>query len=259
LAETESRGCIKAYGNILVTTQVVGYRKVGWHTHENLGLGELDLPPSELDTTGYWLSLTDATVNQLREQGMWAGDPNRYGPGWPALRERVRARDGYCCQSCGILEQEREHDVHHKVPFRSFTSPELANQLGNLVTLCPACHRRAEAAVRIRSGLAGLAFTLEHLAPLFLMCDAGDLGVHADPQSALSDGQPAVVVYDRVPAGVGFSERLYEIHAELMIQARGLISGCACQDGCPSCVGPGGEAGSGGKRETLALLELLCD
>ena len=256
-------GGVKAYGQLLVTTQVVGYRKVRWHTYENLGLGELDLPPSQLDTTGYWLALSPEAVDGLREQGLWSNDANQYGPGWNALRQRVRARDGYRCQVCGLPETDRAHDVHHKVPFRAFASPEQAHQLQNLVTLCPACHRRAEAAVRIRSGLAGLAFTLGHLAPLFLMCDARDLGVHADPQASLAEGAPAVVLYDRVPAGIGFSERLYELHGELMQRASELVAGCACTDGCPSCVGPGGGAvgdldSSGGKRETLAILDCLC-
>jgi hypothetical protein len=28
-------------------------------------------------------------------------------------------------------------------------------------------------------------------------------------------------------------------------------------DGCPSCVGPGGENGAGGKQEALAIIRLL--
>ncbi len=184
-------------------------------------------------------------------------------PGWARLRQQVRLRDGYRCQVCGTPEQEREHDVHHKVPFRAFADAsglvniELANRPENLVTLCPNCHRRAEAAVRVRSGLAGLAFVLGHLAPFFLMCDVGDLGVHSDPQSPLADAQPAVVLYDQVPAGIGFSQKLYELHADLISRALELVSTCECQDGCPSCVGPGGEAGLGGKEETLAIINCL--
>jgi DEAD/DEAH box helicase domain-containing protein len=105
--------------------------------------------------------------------------------------------------------------------------------------------------------LAGLAFALGHLAPLFLMCDARDIGVHSDPQSPLANGQPAVVIYDQVPAGIGFSQRLFELHDQLMRHAYELVAACECADGCPSCVGPGGEGGYGGKREVLALLEAL--
>lgn len=213
------------------------------------------MPPSELLTTGYWLIIGEDTVETLRQAGLWSNDPNDYGPNWEAQRRRVRARDGFCCRNCGVPEDGRSHDVHHKVPFRSFTSYEQANRLSNLVSLCPTCHRRAETVVRVRSGLSGLSYTLRHLAPLFLMCDFADLGVHSDPQSPLADGQPVVVVFDRTPAGIGLSQRLFELHAEVIARAYELVTSCGCEEGCPSCVGPPGELGFGGKRETLALLE----
>jgi DEAD/DEAH box helicase domain-containing protein len=114
-------------------------------------------------------------------------------------------------------------------------------------------------AVRVRSGLGGLAFALGHLAPLFLMCDLNDIGVHHDPKSPLANGQPAIVVYDTIPGGIGFSERLFELHDRLMAQAHELVGECLCADGCPSCVGPGGEEGRGGKREAMAILEKLAE
>ncbi|MDO9129305.1 MAG: DEAD/DEAH box helicase [Anaerolineales bacterium] len=275
-------GCSKSYGELQVTTQVTGFRKRMWLTGENLGEEPLDLPPTELQTTGYWLSLSEQTVETLRNAGAWTNDPNQYGPDWPRLRERVRARDGYCCAVCGAAEDTlsgaggRQHDVHHKTPFRSFlnrsaTTPigakqsqeashsvaARANQMDNLITLCPACHRKAEANVRMKSGLAGLAYVLGQLAPLFLMCDSRDLGVHADLQAAFADGQPAVVIYDNVPAGIGFSQKLFEMHDELLARALELVTACECEDGCPSCVGPGGENGAGGKRETVEIVKLL--
>ncbi|MDI6770630.1 MAG: DUF1998 domain-containing protein [Anaerolineales bacterium] len=285
--------------------QVSGFRKRMWLTGENpstgfrqaqpassgqaLGDEPLDLPPTEFQTTGYWLSLSEQTVEMLRNTGAWTNDPNDYGPGWNRLRDAVRARDGYRCTVCGAAENgDRQHDVHHKIPYRSFlvrsaTTPVVAkrshetlrsqetshsaealrsaaaraNQMDNLISLCPACHRKAEANVRMRSGLAGLAYVLSQLAPLFLMCDSRDLGVHADPQAAFADGQPALVIYDNVPAGIGFSQKLFEMHTDLLARALELVQECECEDGCPSCVGPGGENGVGGKQETMAILKQL--
>jgi len=130
----------------------------------------------------------------------------------------------------------------------------MANLLENLITLCPTCHHKAESAVRVKSGLAGLAYALGNLAPLFLMCDSRDLGLSSDPKSTLSDGMPTIIIYDRVPAGIGFSKNLFEIHDELIARADELILKCACPNGCPSCVGPGVESDIGGKSETLTLL-----
>jgi DEAD/DEAH box helicase domain-containing protein len=255
-AQATVPGGDKNYGEIQVTTQVIGFRKMRWFTSETLGQEPLEMPPSELQTTAYWLSLSEETVSHLREAGIWTSDSNDYGPGWQKIRERVRARDGYKCQVCGALETNRQHDVHHKIPFRTFTSIEDANRLENLTTLCKTCHQKVEQNVRIHSGLAGLGFVLGNLAPLFLMCDTRDLGVHTDPIGTVN-GQPSVVLYDFVPAGIGFSQKLFEIHDELIQRAYELVNQCACEDGCPACVGPGGENGIGGKLETLEILKQL--
>lgn len=255
--EGENLVATKSWGELQVTTQVKGFRKRRWYTHENLGEEPLDLPPTDLQTTGYWVSLSEETVNRLRESGMWTNDPNNYGPDWGKTRERVRARDKYTCQVCGAVESGRQHDVHHKIPFRAFPSYVEANRLENLTTLCPTCHHKAEQNVRMRSGLSGLAYVLGNLAPLFLMCDVGDLGTHVEPVENKNFGQPTVVIYDSVPAGIGFSEKLFEMHDELIARALELVSECPCADGCPSCVGPGGENGYGGKQEALEILREL--
>ncbi len=193
-------------------------------------------------------------MNHLRETGAWTNDPNNYGPDWNKIRDRVRTRDKYTCQVCGAPETTRQHDVHHKTPFRAFTSLAEANRLENLTTLCPSCHHKAEQNVRMRSGLAGLAYVLGNLAPLFLMCDTRDLGAHIEPVENKTFGQPTVALYDSIPAGIGFSQKLFEMHNELIARAYELVSECPCADGCPSCVGPGGENGYGGKQEALAIL-----
>ncbi len=271
-------GAEKSCGDLLVTTRVVGYKKRLWSSGEILGQESLEMPPSDLQTTGYWLSLSDKTVSSLARQGLWTNSANDYGPDWPKIRNQVRARDGFRCQVCGLVEESRQHEVHHKIPFRHLLragmiaqgSPDpedearlmrqiiaRANRLDNLITLCPDCHRKAEQNVRMRSGLAGLAFVMSQLAPLFLMCDSADLGVHYDPQAPFAGNTPTVVLFDLIPAGIGFSRKLFEIHTELMARALELVESCPCESGCPSCVGPAGENGEGGKLETLALLREL--
>jgi DEAD/DEAH box helicase domain-containing protein len=247
----------KHFGELNITEEVYGFLKIQWSGNEMPGGGQLDMPPMELNTFGYWVALEETAIERLRQRGLWSNDPNEYGANWPAQRDATRARDNYICQVCGALENGRPHDVHHKQPFRSFTSFKEANRMENLITLCSSCHRRAETIVRIRSGLAGLSFVLQHLAPLYLMCDPRDLGVYSDPKADFSGGMPVVVVFDQLGNALGFSQKLFELHAELMRSAYDLVKECDCADGCPSCVGPGGELGKGSKRETLALLEEL--
>jgi len=263
---------LRAHGEITVTTQATTYRKVRLYTQETLGSGAIELPAQSMDTTAYWLSLPDETVESLRDQGLWWGEPILdYGPNWQEQRGRVRARDGYRCTVCGAAESpERQLDVHHITPFRFFGyapgPPPLgneayleANRLENLTTLCRNCHRRVELLVRVRSGLAGLAYALVNVAPLHLMCDPRDLGVTYDIKSQ-HNGLPTITLYDRIAGGIGFAARLFELHTALLEAARDLVMACGCQGGCPACVGPNQETVDGPistRQLTLALLDAV--
>jgi DEAD/DEAH box helicase domain-containing protein len=97
----------KNLGEMMVTTQVTGFRRIRWFSNEVLDEGELDLPATQLRTTGYWLTLDPDAIDQLRESGLWNSDPNNYGPGWPLIRKMVLQRDRYACQACGAVEGER--------------------------------------------------------------------------------------------------------------------------------------------------------
>jgi DEAD/DEAH box helicase domain-containing protein len=65
-------------------------------------------------------------------------------------------------------------------------------------------------------------------------------------------------IYDAYPGGIGFSEPLYRVHELLLRRTRELIAGCACEQGCPSCVGPAGEKSERTKDAALAILAHLC-
>lgn len=247
----------KSLGEILVTSRVTGFQKIRWFSYEVLGLESLDMPKSELNTVAYWLTLSPGLIEDLRNRNLWRDDQNDYGMEWQSIRKSVRTRDEYRCQVCGIKESGNEHHVHHKTPFRSFTDPQKANQLENLVTLCNNCHQKVEQNVRIRSGLGGLGYILSHLAPMILMCDEKDLGVATDPQAKWAEQQPSVIIYDQFPGGIGLSESLYDHDRECIQNSFELVRQCPCRDGCPSCVGPAGENGLGAKELTLAILELI--
>jgi len=250
-------GGSKNLGELLVKQQVTGFKKFLWETRELLSLEPLEMPETQLRTVGYWFSLAEGIVDQLRSEGLWQNDRNAYGPRWSELRKIVRERDHFLCQVCGRPENGVEHHVHHKIPFRQFGNLKQANRLENLITLCPTCHQRAEVSTHIRSGLAGLQYILNQLAPLFIMCDSSDLGSTAEPQSKLGNGAPTVIIYDQVPAGIGLSDSIYDIHDQLMKAAKELIQKCGCKEGCPACVGPSSEKIPSGKRETLVILDHL--
>ncbi|MGQ0602905.1 MAG: Zn-binding domain-containing protein, partial [Anaerolineales bacterium] len=248
-----------AYGELLLTAQAASYRQVRRYTHETLGYGEITLPSREFQTTGYWFWFPPELAQALALEGILLGS-NNYGPNWEQQRNAARARDGFKCRQCGKPESPspvasisatgegrgggRQHDVHHNVPFRTFgylpgvnEHYRQANALENLITLCPTCHQRVEAARGTQTALGGLANALSNVAPLFLMCDPRDLGVQAEPRSKETRA-PTITIYDRVPEGLGLAERLYELRGELLRGALELVAQCPCREGCPACVGP---------------------
>jgi DEAD/DEAH box helicase domain-containing protein len=248
----------RAYGELQITSEAVGYRQIKRYTHETLGWGDIDLPEQVMATSGAWLQVGETALERLYAEGVLSA-PIDYGPNWSAQREAARQRDGYRCRTCGAPERpQRQHDVHHVRPFREFgyvpgenETYRQANALDNLMTLCSRCHRRAETARRVRGALGGLAHALQQLAPLYLMCDPRDLGCAVESRRA------TITLYDRVPGGIGLSVQLYDLFDSLLHAAQDLVAACGCQEGCPACVGPVGDLSPDTKTKTRRLIAVL--
>jgi DEAD/DEAH box helicase domain-containing protein len=105
-----------------------------------------------------------------------------------------------------------------------------------------------------RDGIVALAFAMKHVAQLLLMCDGHDVGLSIDSSP---DDEHKIFIYDNYPGGIGFSEPLFRLHAELVTATRRLIAECECENGCPGCVGPVGNTGPLAKAAALRILDLL--
>lgn len=110
----------------------------------------------------------------------------------------------------------------------------------------------------LESGLMGLAHVLRQVAPIFLMCDPADVAVWPEIKAPFTE-EPTVFLYDRVPGGIGFSERLFGMHQQLLGNAGRLVSHCGCSHGCPSCIGPRYGFDRNAKMCTLRLLGAILD
>jgi DEAD/DEAH box helicase domain-containing protein len=110
-----------------------------------------------------------------------------------------------------------------------------------------------------RDGISGLAFALGQVAQLLLMCDRHDIGISIDTGESVdqADTSPRLFIYDNYPGGIGFSQPLFRMHAELIESTRRLIAECECENGCPGCVGPIGDTGPLAKAAALRILSLL--
>jgi DEAD/DEAH box helicase domain-containing protein len=193
----------RSHGDVLVRSQVVGFKKIKFFTNENIGSGKLELPENEMHTTSYWL----------------------------------------------MLERRLIESLPYSVSER-------------------------------QSGMFGLLHAMESVATLLLMCDGRDLGtaIGERPPSRDSAGEeftpmrmedavgasakeffePNLYLYDAYPGGIGFSEPLFRAHDLLAAKTRELIRACACEAGCPSCVGPTGDLAPRAKEAALAILDRVC-
>ncbi len=67
----------RAHGDVLVRSQVVGFKKIKFFTNENVGAGQLELPENEMHTTAYWMTLERPLIESLpfsvreRQSGMF--------------------------------------------------------------------------------------------------------------------------------------------------------------------------------------------
>jgi DEAD/DEAH box helicase domain-containing protein len=138
-------------------------------------------------------------------------------------------------------------------------------------------------------GFLGAAYALHTIACLLSMCERNDLGravgdgsgdwfattdVHGRGklQSTIGDQidldarrqfTPTLFLYDNYPGGIGLAPSLYDMRPEIVARAAALVSECACQFGCPACVGPilaSDEARQrSAKAAAIKVLSLLAD
>jgi DEAD/DEAH box helicase domain-containing protein len=157
-AGPDGEAIARSHGEVKITSLASMFKKIRFHTHENIGSGPIHLPEQTLHTTGYWITV---------DEGLWT-----------ALgRETLEA------------------------------------------------------------GLQGVAHSLRHVASIRLMCDPRDLGAVAEVRSTTTR-LPTVTVYEVYPGGVGYSQRMYELHHDLLESSAALVRECPCLAGCPSCIGP---------------------
>jgi DEAD/DEAH box helicase domain-containing protein len=145
------------YGDVDVAWQTVAFKKIKFATRENIGLGPVEIPAQNLQTTAAWLAPDDALRAEMKASGL-------------------RASEGVC-------------------------------------------------------GLRNLAIVA---LPLVAMCDSRDLGGVVDSKNL---GRTTMILYDRYPGGLGYSERGFQHMPQLLSICLEMVRDCPCEDGCPSCVG----------------------
>jgi DEAD/DEAH box helicase domain-containing protein len=228
-AEEPRANARRNHGEVHVTEQVVGFKKIKFHTNENVGAGDLTMPENEMHTTSYWLTVPREIMRALPF----------------TLEER---RDGVVALSYTLGQLA--------ALFLMCDRHDLGVALGD----------NGQGEARVERGLLRAGYVPRSGDPRSGLSQGGPGGAGVPPQ--LHKGgeftsppceEPNVFVYDAYPGGMGLSEPLFRLHDRLLAESRTLIAACGCRDGCPSCVGPVGEVGSRGKQVALVLLDVILD
>lgn len=191
---------VRAHGDVMVRSQVIGFKKIKFFTNENIGAGKLELPENEMHTTAFWITLRRPLLESLefslsdRQAGMFGllhatktvatlllmCDPRDLGT---AIGERPPHPDSF--ETAASHEDDADEFGIELARTSAFEAASRSDSVPN---------------------------------PEFF--------------------EPNLYLYDAYPGGIGFSEPLYEAHNMLLARARDLIAQCPCESGCPSCVGP---------------------
>lgn len=89
---------------------------------------------------------------------MWNGGDNSYrGPNWWKVRQKARERADHTCEhpDCDVDRESlgRRLDVHHIVYYHGFDSYKEANDMDNLICLCPTHHKEIEPPKRLKTSI----------------------------------------------------------------------------------------------------------
>ena len=221
-AESAASANFHSHGDVLVRSQVVGFKKIKFFTNENIGDGKLELPENEMHTTSYWITLERPMLESLpysvseRQSGMFG-----LIHALASVATLLLMCDG---RDLGTAIGERPPD------------PDSGTEVVG-----------AQHAAPLQSPGDGGA---DDFVP-FRLRDLSRSG-------QIEFFEPNLYLYDAYPGGIGFSEPLFRAHALLLRQTRELILACSCDEGCPSCVGPAGDLAPRAKEAALAILDRLC-
>src|SRR5438067_2130530 len=60
----------RSHGEVKLTSLATMFKKIRFHTHENIGSGPIHLPEQTLHTTGWWISVDPGLVGDVEEAGL---------------------------------------------------------------------------------------------------------------------------------------------------------------------------------------------
>lgn len=112
----------------------------------------------------------------------------------------------------------------------------------NVVTVYRRLLQESENGQVIRNNhFEGLCYALKNAAMMATMTEQEDIGVSmsnnaADISSNFNE-EVYMFIYDKYIGGLGYSEKAFDLIAQIIDNAVKMVGGCTCEDGCAACIG----------------------
>ncbi len=71
--EQKEETILRAWGEVRINAVIPRFKKIRFHTHENLGFGHIDLPETEMHTTAFWLGFPAPSLGGMSQPAIQAG------------------------------------------------------------------------------------------------------------------------------------------------------------------------------------------
>lgn len=136
--------------NAWAIEDVVGYRMLDGKCYAALaGCGFIDeTEPGHPKAIHNWHKRTGGDIAKMAAEAQRKRNYRAAKP-WDVLRLEILNRDDFTCKKCNDKPEDQSRlDVHHVVPLRKFEDKVAGNHPSNLITLCEACHNKADRELR---------------------------------------------------------------------------------------------------------------
>ncbi len=72
-AQKQVQGGEKSHGEVLVAAKATMFKKIKFHTHENVGYGDIHLPEQQMHTTAYWMRVAPELEESFTKDDLQGG------------------------------------------------------------------------------------------------------------------------------------------------------------------------------------------
>ena len=167
------------------------------------------------------------------------------------LGKMTRHRGEVLVSQIVTLFKKMKLDTHENLGWGPVTLPELEMHTTACWWSMPEGMEQKYGKDMLQGAMVGLAHLIRSIAPVHLMCAPQDLRVTYHVRDPFTQ-QPTLYLSETTPGGLGLSDRVYEMDMELFTEAAMMLNRCACENGCPGCIGAG--AGKDTKRALASIL-----